>query len=760
MDDKDHTNLVNSSDEKSDEDEEFVQYNVVDSLKQSSKPILTTAELTFLNTYTYDKESVKSWRQVSDFQAIKECNEVKWSEISELIGKFHGYHNSLSLYRMQNSCSNSILVNTIERMICKNGCYYFPDKCFLAHGFDFKKLLEKSLHDYLNPHFKNLFKESQSKNVTLELEENGRPKLLKLAKAIGFNTVLDYDEEGLLKVDLSVFKEEFWKFQRPCFVREEKKILDIIHALLLSATKKREEEICLATQTYSQKLAGLNHPVLKVMCHGPDFGVHKYSVGDIPCDITEDEKKVRYTGFTSVEHKHCTAFEKKDHWEYKHNETDSKKSECCENKGLNLEGPASEIKSLTTFYPCNLHHCWISCRCKFCLLGRQMKCQNHTEHVSYNIKECIIQQSAQCQEHWIDHPDNFEFESGDIEIEKKVLFHNKHIKIDGRNYHLSSVKYAGLKHFCLNCKIDTNEHLSNHLAPHLQCKHCLYELKTIEDKSFWDKVCKTCGKIFFTAHSKNRHVKRHEMSKHECEICSITISSKSDLHRHMLEQHNGMQENHREIDKLECDACQKSFLTKGSLGRHVQGVHMQSVRKPLVCDVCKKSFKYLRNMKAHVYHIHEKQNDCVCLICGQNIKTSSNLKRHLAEKHKVINSDKALEETQPKNVFNCDVCNKLFSRRGNLDAHKIIHSGYKKHKCDKCGKQYSTVSNLNQHLQVHTDHQKEFQCNECQKTFLTKSNLERHVQGVHEHRIFSCDFCDKEYTRSDYLKAHKNKYHK
>ena len=52
--------------------------------------------------------------------------------------------------------------------------------------------------------------------------------MIKLADDIGFTTDLDYDESGFLKVDFPVFKEFFWNNQRPCFVKEEKKVLEII----------------------------------------------------------------------------------------------------------------------------------------------------------------------------------------------------------------------------------------------------------------------------------------------------------------------------------------------------------------------------------------------------------------------------------------------------------------------------------------------------------------------------------------------------
>ena len=66
----------------------------------------------------------------------------------------------------------------------------------MEHGYDLKNLMKKSIHERLNPDFKRLFENSKSKEAKLELTEYGAPLLYKLAKDIGFSTVLDYDEMG------------------------------------------------------------------------------------------------------------------------------------------------------------------------------------------------------------------------------------------------------------------------------------------------------------------------------------------------------------------------------------------------------------------------------------------------------------------------------------------------------------------------------------------------------------------------------------
>ena len=76
---------------------------------------------------------------------------------------------------------------------------------------------------------------------------------------------------------MSVFDEFYWKDERPCFVKEEKKVLYTVYALLVSSSTKQDEESLLATKAYSQTNPGINYPILKVMNYGPDLKYYGYA---------------------------------------------------------------------------------------------------------------------------------------------------------------------------------------------------------------------------------------------------------------------------------------------------------------------------------------------------------------------------------------------------------------------------------------------------------------------------------------------------
>ena len=159
------------------EDIESLPQSEIEKLRNANRPRkLTDEERKMKRTFTYDPEPVKVWREISDSIAIKECNESLWSKICEKLGLVERFefYNSLCLYRDK----NSHVVKKILRLLCSKQCYYFPKKCLLSHGYDFKDLLKRSLHDRFNPGFEELFNINRNKKVQLERPSFGPPNMI------------------------------------------------------------------------------------------------------------------------------------------------------------------------------------------------------------------------------------------------------------------------------------------------------------------------------------------------------------------------------------------------------------------------------------------------------------------------------------------------------------------------------------------------------------------------------------------------------
>ncbi|GBN32091.1 Zinc finger protein 782 [Araneus ventricosus] len=136
-------------------------------------------------------------------------------------------------------------------------------------------------------------------------------------------------------------------------------------------------------------------------------------------------------------------------------------------------------------------------------------------------------------------------------------------------------------------------------------------------------------------------------------------------------------------------------------------------------SACVKEFQPNGNVKlhsmqrdSHLKIIHKGINLYKCNVCEKSFRQKRDLQRH------------ALTHTGKK-PFKCDVCGKSFTQKGNLQMHALTHTGEKPFKCDVCGKSFARKGNLQTHALTHTVN-KLHECIVCGKKFSDKSNLLSH----------------------------------
>ena len=102
----------------------------------------------------------------------------------------------------------------------------------------------------------------------------------------------------------------------------------------------------------------------------------------------------------------------------------------------------------------------------------------------------------------------------------------------------------------------------------------------------------------------------------------------------------------------------------------------------------------------------------------------------------------------------CNSCGKVISKN-NLAVHLKTH-GDDSFRCQICDKRFKTKNNLNQHVR---SHQKppDIKCPNCPILLHSKTALKLHVQTQHEQIKYNCEFCQAELTDLSNLKKHQKK---
>ncbi|VDI39139.1 Hypothetical predicted protein [Mytilus galloprovincialis] len=207
-----------------------------------------------------------------------------------------------------------------------------------------------------------------------------------------------------------------------------------------------------------------------------------------------------------------------------------------------------------------------------------------------------------------------------------------------------------------------------------------------------------------------------------------------------------------------------------------------------------------------------------CGECGFNFGAKKDLQKHLS-KHREENS-LILESSLPKlsnceaKVYECDICDRIFSEKVYLKLHTRIHKGFKPYKCPdcdgryndcielqdhrklhayvektktstkpvkekktstsevvkikptnenemkykcKCGRRYSNLVKYKSHVLAHKDHPTDLKCYLCEATFSRRRALQLHLNehAKEDHtEVYKCDKCDQRYFSKWWFDKH------
>ncbi|KAK6621738.1 hypothetical protein RUM44_001545 [Polyplax serrata] len=118
------------------------------------------------------------------------------------------------------------------------------------------------------------------------------------------------------------------------------------------------------------------------------------------------------------------------------------------------------------------------------------------------------------------------------------------------------------------------------------------------------------------------------------------------------------------------------------------------------------------------------------------------------------NPDFAGNPNPTPNVFQCNLCQKCFTKCKYFRRHVGLHGKTKTLKCDLCQVSFMFSYQLQSHRLTHTHGQKPFQCSICRKSFTSKYYLKQHEWVHNPITPFKCRVCGKGYSSEGYFKRH------
>ncbi|XP_027129628.1 PR domain zinc finger protein 15 [Larimichthys crocea] len=286
--------------------------------------------------------------------------------------------------------------------------------------------------------------------------------------------------------------------------------------------------------------------------------------------------------------------------------------------------------------------------------------------------------------------------------------------------------------------------------------------------------CPICGKVFSCRSNMNKHLLTHGDKKYTCEICARKFFRVDVLRDHIHVHFKDialMDEQEREgfIKKIGISA-DDSDDTDDSDEEDDPEHHKYN------CKKCQLSFAKGREYLKHIMEQH-KERGYGCGICNRRFALKATYNAHL-----VIHREQLPDPAVQKYIHPCEICGRIFNSIGNLERHKIIHTGVKSHSCDKCNKSFARKDMLKEHLRVHDDirdflcaecgkgmktkhalrhhmklHKgiKEYECKECNRKFAQKVNMLKHYKRHTGIKDFMCELCGKTFSERTTLETHK-----
>ena len=327
---------------------------------------------------------------------------------------------------------------------------------------------------------------------------------------------------------------------------------------------------------------------------------------------------------------------------------------------------------------------------------------------------------------------------------------------------------------------------------------------------FWDTLCNCCcycrnfvccahyaGESCFEVKASSNDITKHPHGDKPraflCKMCDKRFTTKASLMRHKsmhnrretFASHSGASEfvvnveaGRNDVTELPrddkprpylCKVCNKRFAKRGSLRSHKL---MHKKRETFAGHSVASDFQASVEADSNDVNNDEKPRPYLCKLCNKRFARRGSLRSHklMHQRREMVadhsgasdfdvnveaDSNDTTNDDKPR-PYLCKVCNKRFTRKGSLTAHKLLHKKKEKSAPYSDKGDFEVKNNANDTTEhPHDDNPRPYFCTQCDKQFTTKGNLNTH-RLTHTGVKYSCTQCEKHYTTPQYLRKHMN----
>ncbi|KAG8432271.1 hypothetical protein GDO86_016785 [Hymenochirus boettgeri] len=237
--------------------------------------------------------------------------------------------------------------------------------------------------------------------------------------------------------------------------------------------------------------------------------------------------------------------------------------------------------------------------------------------------------------------------------------------------------------------------------------------------------CPLCSFRCMSAAALKRHQELHQKytrnrAQLKCKQCEFTCKQPRCMKQHVKIRHEG-------VKPYRCRYCDFSTTRRYRLDAH-ESLHTGVGR--ISCSSCSRTFGTNSKLRLHQRRVHEKKPTHFCSLCDYSGYSQNDVARHIGSCH---NGELA---------YSCSVCSASFSSEAALKQHSLRkHQEKATHQCSQCQFSCHSQATLRCHLQKQ---HLQLDCSICKQTFSRRQDLEQHRMSHFAHHCQLCPYAAKD----------------